>query len=148
MKTYLLVTIEHLIGFIYLIAFLMGFFNSDELPMFTGGIGMFLFITIMILDNQSFQKSFLFALFIGSIISAFISNWYYGIFWVSTFFVLGQIPGLIILISKRKQILLESKNNQVIFESYVAKDEITKREITWFIILIFVPIVSSLLLTN
>lgn len=109
MKDYIKVIIIHIIGFVQLWIFFKGYFNNDESDFIFGGTGLFIFITLMIIDQPRNQNGFLFSLVIGSILGIFISKWFKGFFWVSALFSIGQIPGFIYIISKAKDAIYLSK---------------------------------------
>ena len=105
MKNYYLILIEHFIGIGYLILFFIGSFANYTTLYYTGGIGMFLFILIMVKGQPKNLSSFLFMCLLGSIIAYFISNWWSGLFWMSAIFTVGQIFGMSALIKSKDHTL-------------------------------------------
>jgi hypothetical protein len=105
MKNYYLILIENFIGIGYLILFLLGFFTDNLNFIHIGGIGMLIFMFIMIKGQPKNLSSFLFMCVIGSVAGYFISKWWLGLFWVSAFFSAGQLFGIIALLKNRKQII-------------------------------------------
>lgn len=141
MKLYYLTLAEHIIGFVYLILFLIGFFNNIQLLYFVGGIGMFIFITIEIIDDKQKQWVFLWIIVIGSIISALFSDWYKGIFWITCFFTFGQIPGFMLLLTNRSKMIEQAYLKSVLIklDNKIPVDDIKIRDRFLFLILIALP---------
>jgi hypothetical protein len=109
MKDYFKVILINIIGLFQLILFLIGFFEKNQNYSFYGGIGTFIFISLMIVGQSRNQRGFLFAIILGCVISLLISKWYNGFFWVSAIFSVGQIPGFFLLLSNRKEMISIAK---------------------------------------
>jgi len=110
MKSYFLILIENFIGIGYLILFLFGFFNDNLNLTIIGGIGMLIFMFIMIREQPKNLTSFLFMCVIGSLVAYFVSKWWLGLFWVSAFFSAGQFFSIIALLKNKKQIIYQAEN--------------------------------------
>lgn len=113
MKNYYLILIENFIGIGYLTLFLIGFFTDNLNFMNIGGIGMLIFMFIMIKGQPKNLSSFLFMCGIGSVIAYFVSKWWLGLFWVSAFFSAGQLFGIIALIKSKKQIIEQVEEQKI-----------------------------------
>ena len=148
MKNYYLILIENFIGIGYLILFLIGFFTDNLNYINIGGIGMLLFMFIMIKEQPKNLSSFVFMCGIGSLIGYFISKWWLGLFWVSAFFSAGQLFGIFALVKNKRQII-EKVEEQKIGNQELLKfamtgkttdpDKIAIIEILFFIGLIIGP---------
>lgn len=139
MKNYYLVLIEHFIGIAYLILFIIGVFTDNQSLYYVGGIGMLIFIFIMIKGQPKNLVSFLFMIGVGCIVAYFISKWWLGLFWISAFFTVGQLFGISALIKNKDQF---RNLNQVSFENSNMKsnsDKIEFIEILFLIVLLFGP---------
>lgn len=148
MKNYYLILIENFIGIGYLILFLLGFFTDNLNFYHIGGIGMLIFMFIMIKGQPKNLSSFLFMCGIGSVIAYFVSKWWLGLFWVSTFFSAGQLFGIIALIKNKKQIINQVEEQKIGTEDLVKSaitgkttdtDSISIIEIMFFIALLIGP---------
>lgn len=113
MKNYYLILIENFIGIGYLTLFLIGFFADSLNFMNIGGIGMLLFMFIMIKGQPKNLSSFLSMCGIGSLIGYFISQWWLGLFWVSALFCAGQLFGIIALIKNKRQIIEKVEEQKI-----------------------------------
>lgn len=138
MKDYFKIILLNTIGFFQLILFFIGFYQNNTHFSFYGGIGMFIFITLMISGQPRNQSGFLFALIIGCIISSFLSRWYNGFFWVSAIFSIGQIPGFVLLLNKRKEMIAISKIEN-------SNQKFSVFDFVPFFILIFIPYLCVLI---
>jgi hypothetical protein len=89
----------NIIGVIYFILFLIGFFTSNSLMYSIGGIGMFLFIRILIIGDQKKIWTLYSAIILFTLLFLlFKVSWYKTFFWITFTFVIGQIiPSLIII---------------------------------------------------
>ena len=148
MKNYYLILIENFIGIGYLILFLIGFFTDNLNYINIGGIGMLLFMFIMIKEQPKNLSSFVFMCGIGSLIGYFISKWWLGLFCVCAFFSAGQLFGIFALVKNKRQII-EKVEEQKIGNQELLKfamtgkttdpDKIAIIEILFFIGLIIGP---------
>lgn len=107
MKSYYLILIENFVGIIYLILFLLGFFTDNLNFYHIGGIGVLIFMFIMIKGQPKNLFSFLIICGIGCLIAYFVSKWWLGIFWVSAFFTVGQLFGIRALLKSKKQLITQ-----------------------------------------
>ena len=148
MKNYYLILIENFIGIGYLILFLIGYFTDSFNFMNIGGIGMLLFMFIMIKGQPKNLSSFVFICGIGSLMGYFISKWWLGLFWVSALFSAGQLFGIIALIKNKRHIIEKVEEqkigNQELFKFAMSgkttdPDKIAIIEILFFIGLIIGP---------
>lgn len=148
MKNYYLILIENFIGIGYLSLFLIGFFTDNLSFINIGGIGMLIFMFIMVKGQPKNLSSFLFMCGIGSVIAYFVSKWWLGLFWISAFFSAGQLFGIITLIKNKKQIIDQVEELKVGTEDLIkfvttgkatAPDRISIIEILLFIGLIIGP---------
>jgi hypothetical protein len=148
MKNYYLILIENFIGIGYLILFLFGFFTANLNFNYIGGMGMLIFMFIMIKGQPKNLSSFLFMCGIGSVVGYFISKWWLGLFWVSAFFSAGQLFGIIALIKNKKQIIDQVEEQRIETEDLFKftmtgktadPDKISIIEILFFIGLIIGP---------
>jgi len=114
MKNYYLILIENFIGIGYLTLFLIGFFTNTLNLLNIGGIGMILFMLIMIKEMPKNLFSFLFMCGIGSIIGYLISKWWLGLFWVSAIFTAGQLSGIIVLIKYKRQLIEQVEELKIV----------------------------------
>jgi hypothetical protein len=148
MKNYYLILIENFIGIGYLILFLIGFFTDNLNFYHIGGIGMLIFMFIMIKGQPKNLFSFLFMCGIGCVVAYFVSKWWLGLFWVSAFYTVGQLFGIRALIKNKEQ-LIEQIDEQKIETEDLLKyamtgktadpDKIEIIEILFFIGLIIGP---------
>lgn len=157
MKNYYLILIENFIGIAYLILFLIGFLGDNLNFMNIGGIGMLIFMFIMIMEQPKNLSSFLFMCSIGAVVAYFVSVWWLGIYWVSAFFSAGQLFGIIALIKNKKQLidLVESKKietDDLLKFALTGKttdpDKISFIEIMFFVALLVSPYLLSNNLIN
>jgi hypothetical protein len=148
MKNYYLILIENFIGIGYLTLYLIGFFTDTLNLLNIGGIGMLLFMFIMIKGQPKNLSSFLFVCGIGSLIGYFISKWWLGLFWVSAPFSAGQLFGIIALIKNKRQLIEQVEEhkigNQELFKFAMTgkttdPDKLAIIEILFFIGLIIGP---------
>ena len=72
MKNYYLILIEHFIGIGYLILFLLGFFTDNLNFYHIGGVGMLIFMFIMVKGSSKNLTTFLIACGIGALIAYFV----------------------------------------------------------------------------
>ena len=139
MKNYYLILIENFIGIGYLTLFLIGFFTDNLNFMNIGGIGMLIFMFIMIKGQPKNLSSFLFTCGIGSVIAYFVSKWWLGLFWVSAFFSAGQLFGIIIDQVEEQKIGTEDLFKYAMTGKTTDPDRISIIEIIFFIGLIIGP---------
>lgn len=130
MKNYYFILIENFIGIGYLVLYLLGFF-ADNLNFYCiGGIGMLIFMFIMIKGQPRNLFSFLFVCGIGCIVAYFFSEWWLGLFWVSALYTVGQLFGIRSLLKNKEQIMTGMKSDP---------DKIELIEILFFIGLLIGP---------
>lgn len=139
MKNYYLILIENFIGIGYLILFLLGFFTDNLNFYHIGGIGMLIFMFIMIKGQPKKLFSFLFTCVIGCVVAYFVSNWWLGLFWVSAFYTAGQLFGIIALIKNKEQIKNANLANFAMSGMNSDPDKIQIIEILFFAGLLLVP---------
>lgn len=139
MKNYYLILIENFIGIGYLILFLFGFFTDNLNFYHIGGIGMLIFIYIMVKGQPKNLFSFLFVCGIGCVFAYFISKWWLGLFWISAFYSVGQLFGVVALIKNREQIKTMNLANFALSGMTSDPDKIGLVEILFFIGLLSVP---------
>ncbi|NGX84874.1 hypothetical protein [Aequorivita sp. KMM 9714] len=148
MKNYYLILIENFIGIGYLILFLFGFFTNNLNLYHIGGIGMIIFMLIIIKGQPKNLTSFLIICGIGSIVAYFVSNWWVGLFWASAFFSVGQVFGIIALIRNREFIIKEVENQKIKTKDLVKfavtgkapdPDKLSIIEVLLFFSLIIIP---------
>lgn len=148
MKNYYLILFENFIGIGYLILFLIGFFTDNLNYINIGGIGMLLFMFIMIKEQPKNLSSFVFMCGIGSFIGYFISKYWLGLFWVSAFFSAGQLFGIFALVKNKSQIIEKVEEQKIVNQELLKfamtgktadPDKIAIIEILLFIVLIIGP---------
>jgi len=139
MKNYYLILIENFIGIGYLILFLIGFFTNNANFYNIGGIGMLIFMFIMIKGSTKNLTTFIFACGIGALIAYFVSKWWIGVFWVSAFFTAGQILSIGAIIKAKDQIENMNLVNYAMSGMDSNSDKIQITEILFFIVLIVGP---------
>jgi hypothetical protein len=101
MKNYYLTLSENFIGIGYLILFLLGFFKDNMSFYHIGGIGLLIFMFILIKRQPECLFSCLFLWGIGCVVAYFVSNWWLGLFWVSAFYSVGQLFGIRALLKNK-----------------------------------------------
>ena len=152
MKNYYFILIENFLGIGYLLLFLFAFFADNPLNIYIGGIGMLVFVFIMIKDESKKLSFFLLICGIGTVIGYFISEWWLGTFWASAFFTAGQIFGIIHLLKNKNQIIDGIENGKIETDDLVKfamtgkttdSDKLPQVEILLFIILLIVPYLLS-----
>jgi|GEM_PF-967349 len=149
MKNYYLVLIEHFIGIWYLILFLFGFFTDNQSLYHIGGIGMLIFMFIMIKGQPKNLFSFLFVCGIGCVVAYFISKWWLGLFWVSAFYTIGQIFGISALIKNKEQVKNMNLANFAMSGMKSDPDKLRLIEILFFIALLVGPyLIANNLIEN
>lgn len=142
MKNYYLVIVLHLIALIYAILFLYGFFKESLNLYLIGGIGLTLFIFIIIKGQLGNLMTFLLACAVGAGIGYAVNNWYEGIFWISFIFTIGQMFGFKALVENRGNVRIMSdveKNEN----GNTSFDRIGIIEIAFFVALLIAPYYAS-----
>lgn len=139
MKNYYLILIENFIGIGYLILFLLGFFTDNLNFYHIGGIGMLIFMFIMIKGQPKNLFSFLFMCGIGCVVAYFVSKWWLGLFWVSAFYTVGQLFGIRALLKNKEQIKNMNLANFAMSGMKSVPDKIGLIEILFFIGLLIGP---------
>lgn len=139
MKNYYLILIENFIGIGYLILFLIGFFTDNQSFYHIGGIGMLIFMFIMIKGQPKNLFSFFFMCGIGCVVAYFVSKWWLGLFWVSAFYSTGQLFGIIALIKNKEQIRNMNLANFAMSGMKSDPDKLGLLEILFFIALLIGP---------
>ena len=139
MKNYYLILIENFIGIGYLILFLIGFFTDNQSFYHIGGIGMLIFMFIMIKGQPKNLFSFLFMCGIGCVVAYFVSKWWLGLFWVSAFYTAGQLFGISALIKNKEQIRNMNLANFAMSGMKSDPDKLGLIEILFFIALLVGP---------
>lgn len=140
MKVYYFQVIENLIGISFAILFLFSYFSDNHNLMISCGVGAFVFMTSQLVGQNRNQLSFLMMIVLGAIIGYFVSKWYLGAFWVCSIFSLGQIFGLLRIISSKDSLVQMLKENNM--------DKISLKDSIWFISMLVIPIATFLLLSN
>lgn len=149
MKNYYLILIENFIGIGYLILFLFGLFTDNLNFYHIGGIGMLIFMFIMIKGQPKNLFSFLLMCGIGCVVAYFVSKWWLGLFWISAFYTVGQSFGIRALFKKKEQIKNMNLANYVMSRKKSNPDKIRLIEILFFIGLLIGPyLFASNLLEN
>jgi hypothetical protein len=139
MKNYYLILMENFIGIGYLVLFLLGFFTDNLNFYHIGGIGVLIFMFIMIKGQPKNLFSFLFMCGIGCVVAYFMSKWWLGLFWVSAFYTTGQLFGISALLKNKKQIKNMNHANFAMSGMKSNPDKIGPVEILFFIGLLIGP---------
>lgn len=102
LKTYF--TLLNSFGIIYFVLYLIGFFTSNSLIYSIGGVGMFLFIRLLIIGDRKKIWTLYSAIILFTLIFLiFKISWYKIFFWVTFSFVIGQIiPSLMFIFGGNK----------------------------------------------
>jgi len=112
MRSYFLQILENIIGISAGILFIYGFYMENKAILIAAGVGTILFMISQLEGQPRNAGSYFFMLVIGSIVAAFISKWYIGLFWVSAVYAIGQTFGLLkLLANKNELVLLLNLNN-------------------------------------
>lgn len=139
MKNYYFILIENFIGIGYLILFLFGFFTDNLNFYHIGGIGMLIFMFIMIKGQPKNLFSFLLMCGIGCVFAYFVSEWWLGLFWVSAFYTFGQLFGIITLLKNKERIKNMNLVSYAMSGMKSSPDKIELIEILFFIGLLIGP---------
>lgn len=139
MINYYLILIVNFIGIGYLILFLIGFFSDNLNLFYIGGIGMLIFMFIIIKEQPKNLFSFLFMSGIGCAVAYFVSKWWSGLFLVSAFYTIGQLFGIRTLIKNKEKIKNLNLANFAMSGMVSNPDEIKLIEIPFYIVLIIGP---------
>ena len=137
MKNYYFTLLQQIIGVLYLLIFIIGYFNKNDILISLGGFGMLIFIIVMTMYEASKLFKFLGLVIFLGIMGYFFFTIKKGIFVASAIFTFGQIFGLIHYLGQRNQIAKIMEENNI-------SDKIGIREISGFVILIFVPYLISI----
>ena len=139
MKSYYLILIENFIGIGYLILFLLGCFSYNTNFYHIGGIGMLLFMFILIKRRPENLFSFLFMWGMGCTVAHFVCNWWSGLFWVSACYTVLQLFGIRALLKNKEKIknrnLISFTRSEIKFTPY----KIGLVEMLFFIALLIGP---------
>ena len=132
MKNYYFTLLQQIIGVLYLLIFLIGYFIKDDILITLGGFGMLIFMIVMTMYEATKLIKFLGCVIFLGIIGYFFFTIKKGIFVASAIFTFGQIFGLIHYLGRRNQIAKIMEENNI-------SDKIKISEISGFIILVFLP---------
>lgn len=140
MKVYYFQIIENLIGISLGALFLYAHFTDNTPLLISCGIGTFIFMTSQLSGQGRNQLGFLTMIFIGAIIGYFVSKWYYGALWVCALYSLGQIFGLLKIISSKDALVQMLNENDL--------NRINIKESIGFIAMLIIPVFVYFILSN